>query len=281
MAAANLYDIIGYVSAIVNAADWVTVTDAVTNGTTTITSATASFTQADAGKYFSVANAGAAGKPLIGRIATVTNSTTVLSDTAATATLTVASLTYGGVSQDPRHPLWKIGKAVLNCDLEVCHQILKTPNHPRRNFFTFTTTTTAQNNTGVPLVSRSGEPLMLEIQHSDDTWRVGKRLPDNQINKLLTALNNESSVFSTGSEGYYILQDGQIYFTGDNVRVTTADVTLGEACQAPAEYSGVIGLLAASQIFLTEGDDLGASQMMAQLGASTLVQLINREAAIQ
>lgn len=277
MSTVDLYTVIGYVGGLVNSADWVTVNDCVTNGTTTITSASAAFTANDAGKYFSIANAGASGKPLVGRIATVTNATTIVSDTAATASLTLASLTYGGVSQDPRHPIWKITKAVLQADLEVCHAILKTPNHPRRNFFTFSTTTTAQTNTGVPLVSRSGDILMLEIQRSDSSWKVGKRVPENQINKIIAATDNESSLFSTGSEGYYTILDDQIYFVGDSVRVTAADLSLSTACQAPSEYQGVIGLLAAAQVFATEADDLNATQVLSQLGATSASQLIGRE----
>lgn len=64
-------------------ADLVIVGDAVCNGTTTITSATANFTSAVVGKAISVVACGAAGDTLVTTIATFVNSTTVTTTIAA------------------------------------------------------------------------------------------------------------------------------------------------------------------------------------------------------
>lgn len=54
-----------------------TVTDAVVNATTTVTSATAAFTSADVGKVVIIEGAGSGASTLIGRIAAVVNATTI------------------------------------------------------------------------------------------------------------------------------------------------------------------------------------------------------------
>ena len=66
------------------------VTDGVLNSTTTVTSATASFSQADVGKSIS-----ATGIPTGAYIASVTNSTTIILSAAATATATGVTVTIG------------------------------------------------------------------------------------------------------------------------------------------------------------------------------------------
>lgn len=277
MSVVNLAEAVGYVGGLLNTAEWDSVDDAsITSTSTTATSATAAFTQADVGKYFSIAGGAGSGKPLIGYIATVTNATTVELSVAAGATLTLARLQYGGKTDDPRHPLWKITQAVLQKDIEVCHAILKTPNHPRINSFTFSANSQrAQTGTGLPVVSHSGNLLMVEIKHTDASWRVGKMLPPELLPKLLTWLNNRSSLFTAASEGYYIVYNGQLYFTGTYIRETYADLSITpNACQAPQEYSGLVSLLAAADLFTTEGDDVSAAGLLAQLGGATLEQLI-------
>jgi hypothetical protein len=70
--------------------------DVVTNGTTTITSASAAFTAGDVGKAIMVNGAnGATSGPLLTTIASVTNSTTVVLAAAAGATATACSAVYG------------------------------------------------------------------------------------------------------------------------------------------------------------------------------------------
>jgi hypothetical protein len=280
MAVVDIRDAIGYVSGLINAADWDTVNDVTLNGTTTITSATATFTQADKGKYVSIAGAMTGAKPLLAYIASVTNATTAVLSSAADLSGTLFSMSYGGVSEDPRHPLWKITKAVLQKDLEICHAILGTANHPRRNHFTFTTTSSAQTGTGVAMVNRTGQERMVEIQLTGGSWVTGKSLAPDWLPKLITWISNRSSLFTAASEGFYCIDGGQIYFTGTNVRVTYVDLSLTPtACQSPQEYSSAVALLAAADIFATEGDDLNASQLLAQLGAQTAAALIAREIA--
>lgn len=278
MAVANLSNVVGYVTGLVNAADWLTVDDvSTTASSTTVTSASAAFTQADRGKYVSIANGLGTGKPLITRISSVTNATTIVLEDAATLTMTLATMMYGGVDEDPRHPLWKVTRAVLQKDLEICHAILDTPNHPRRNHFTFTTSTIVQTNTGVPMTNRSGLERMVEID-SGGTFRVGKRLDASWLPKMLTWINNKSSLLSAASDGWYCIVNGQIYFTGDNIRITYVNLTLdATACQAPQEYEGTIALLAAADLFATEGDDLNAAQLLSTLGMQTATALIAKE----
>ncbi len=279
MAVINLDDAVAYAASILNAADWVTVNDVVLNSSTTVTSASAAFTDNDAGKWVSIAKGAGGNKPLVGYIDSVTNATTVVLSVAAAVTINDASMSYGGRSEDPRHPLWKIAQAVLHKDLEICNAILKTSNHPRSNFFTPTTGITAQTGAGVAMVSHSGKLRMVEID-SGGTYRVAKELPRDMLNKLLTWLSNRSSLFTSASHGYYIISDGQLYFTGDNIRLTYVNLSLTPtACQAPDEYTGSVALLAAADLFATEGDDLQASAAMAQLGASTVAELIGREVA--
>lgn len=280
MAVINLTEATGYVSGLINSADWITINDAVLNATTTVTSVSAEFTQEDRGKYASITNGAVGGKPFIGMIASVTNATTIVLDTATTGIGTGFSMSYGGVTEDPRHPLWKITKAVLQKDLEICHAILGTPNHPRRNHFTFTPTTTAQTGTGVPMVTHSGWHRMVEIQHTDDKWRIAKELGPEWLSKLTTWINNRSNLFTAASEGYFCLFNGQLYFTGTHIRVTAVDlVTDSDACQAPQEYTGIVALLAAADLFATEGDDLNATQLLSTLGGQTAAALIAREGA--
>lgn len=281
MAIVQLLDAVSFTSALVNSADWKLVNDAVTtSSSSTVTSATASFTQNDVGKKFSIGGAVSGGRdPLVGTISTVTNGTTIVSSVAAGVSLTGASLMYGGRSEDPRHPLWAVTEAVLQKDMEICHEILKNPNHPRRNFFTFSANTPrSQTNTGLPVVNHSGELLMVEIKHSDNTWRVGKYVPPVFLPKLLTWLNNRSSLFSTASQGYYTILNNQLYFTGSQIRETFADLALNhQACQAPQEYTGAVCALAAALLFTTEGDDLQAAQILDQFGMSGGAKMIGQQ----
>lgn len=70
--------------------------DVVTNSTTTITSATASFTQADVGKYVMInGGAGTTSPPLVSTIQSVTNGTTAVLNNAATASQTGCAMVWG------------------------------------------------------------------------------------------------------------------------------------------------------------------------------------------
>lgn len=74
-----------------------TVADAVVSGqpTTTVTSATAAFTQADVGKLVTLNGAGASGAVLATTVATVVNSTTITVATTATTNVSAALLALG------------------------------------------------------------------------------------------------------------------------------------------------------------------------------------------
>ncbi len=275
MGLVTLSEVVGYVGGLLNTAAWDNLVDVTLNGTTAITSASAGFTQNDVGKYFSIPGGGGTNQPLIGYISAVGSATAATLSVAAAVSQTLANMQYGGVTDDPRHSLWKITKAILQKDLEVCHAILSQPNHPRRNFFTFSANTPRANtNTGLPVVSHSGELLMVEVKHTDTVWRVGKRLPEAWLPKLLTWLNNRSSLFSTASEGYYVTANGQLYFTGTFIRETYADLSLTAACQAPSEFTSMVAVLAAADCFATEGDDIAASQLLAGFGGASFAALI-------
>lgn len=281
MPTVSIDEVAGYVGGLLNSADWTTLTNVeITSSSATVTSAGAGWTQDDVGKYFSIAGGAGSNKPLLGYLSAVTSGSVATMSVNAGATLSLATMQYGGISEDPRHPLWKITKAILQKDLEVCHAILKSPNHPRRNFFTFNANSERANtDTGLPVISHSGELLMVEIKHTDTNWRVGKRLPESWLPKLLTWLNNRSSLFSAASEGYYIIHNGQFYFTGTYIRETYADLSISTTCQAPSEYTSIIAVLAAADCFATEGDDISASQLLATFGGASLAELVGGMAA--
>ena len=77
------------------------VLDGVTNSTTTFTSATANFTQADVGKAIRLPRAGAAGHALVTTIASVSNSTTVILANSALSNLSSDTATYGTDNTTP------------------------------------------------------------------------------------------------------------------------------------------------------------------------------------
>jgi hypothetical protein len=83
-----------------------TVTDAaMTNGASTLTSATAAFTSADVGKAVALTGAGAGGTIMNATILGVTNATTVSLDTNASATVSAATAKIGGIYvYDGTHP---------------------------------------------------------------------------------------------------------------------------------------------------------------------------------
>lgn len=84
------------------------VTDgAITTGTTTFTSATASFTSADVGTSIYIPGAGAAGAALVTQIRSLTNSTTVTLANAASTTVSGAAVKMGGITADGLHPATK------------------------------------------------------------------------------------------------------------------------------------------------------------------------------
>lgn len=82
-----------------------TVTDAaITNGSGTLTSATAAFTSADLGKDVNVAGAGAAGAVLTGVITTINSGTSVTITTQAGTTVSGARLAIAPYTTDGLHP---------------------------------------------------------------------------------------------------------------------------------------------------------------------------------
>jgi len=89
-------------------------TDAVTNGTTTLTSATAAFTQGDVNSWFVCVACGAAGADLITQIASVQSGTSVTLSTAATSSASGQSW-YFGIS----FPLLASKYYKLRCEIPV------------------------------------------------------------------------------------------------------------------------------------------------------------------
>jgi hypothetical protein len=80
------------------------VNDAVSNSTTTITSATASFTSADVGASVIIGGAGTAGADYRSAIRSVTNSTTVVMWTATATNVSSAQMVIGELTSDGVHP---------------------------------------------------------------------------------------------------------------------------------------------------------------------------------
>lgn len=86
----RVFNILDYGAKIGNA-----VNDAVTNSTTTLTSATAAFTQDDVGKIIMVTGANTASATLKTTIASVSNATTIILTAAATSSHTAVQVSYG------------------------------------------------------------------------------------------------------------------------------------------------------------------------------------------
>lgn len=88
------------------------VTDAVSNATTTITSATANFTIADVGATVFFPGAAASGADYGGTIKSVTNSTTAVLFTATATSVSGGGLVIGGLTADGIHP-WVTGHTYI------------------------------------------------------------------------------------------------------------------------------------------------------------------------
>lgn len=261
MALASLTKLTEYVSSLLNAASWNIVLDGVTNGTTTLTSATALFATADKGKTISVSGAGVGGLTLLTTIASVTNATTIVMADAATSTAVAHVVSFGGRSYDPRHTEPVIQEAILQKDLEVCVEILNEPNHPQRANFTPFAPATVTNGTQVP--AHTGVLSLVVIDITGPLTVFGIEVP---FHKLMMWMRNAGVQFSTTREGYYAIDRNQLYYTGTSARVTGVLLTKTTACQAPVEYSNIIAVNAAADLFATEGDDLQASELFNKVG---------------
>lgn len=255
-----------FVASIANAAAWKIVLDGVSNGTTTLTSATAQFVSSDKGKTITVTGAGVGGATLLTTIASVTNATTIIMAVAATSTATAHVVSFGGRSEDPRHSEPEITEAALEADAEECREILVDPLNPRRAAFTETVTVLAQ---GEQLPSRTGAIGKVEIQHGDAVWRTAQPAP---LHKILR-WNNDATVFSSTTnvtDGYYDTSTGNLEYTGTSARVSTVNFVKGTTPQAPDESQPSVVARALRLLFLKEGDDVSAATLLNQVGMSGL-----------
>lgn len=251
---------------ICNSAAWNIVTDGVTNGTTTLTSATAVFVTSDKGKTITVTGAGVAGVTLLTTIASVTNATTIVMADAATSTATAHTVSYGGRSADPRHAEPEIIEAVLEADAEECREILADPQNPRRGAFTEIVTVMAK---GDQLPSRTGALGKVEIQHADAVWRTGFIAPLSKIQKW----NRDATTFSTTTnvtDGYYDVSTGNLEYTGTSARVSSVNFAKGTTPQAPDESQSSVVARALRILMLKEGDSVEAAQLLGQIGMQGL-----------
>jgi len=255
-----------FVASIANSASWSIVVDGVTNGTTTLTSATAAFVSADKGKTITVTGAGVAGVTLLTTIASVTNSTTIIMADAATSTGTAHTVSFGGRSADPRHAEPEIIEAVLEADAEECREILADPQNPRRAAFTEVVTVMAK---GDQLPSRTGAIGKVEIQHGDTTWRTAQIAP---LYKILR-WNGDTTTFSTSTnvtDGFYDISTGNLEYTGTSARVSTVSFVKGLVPQAPDESQSNVVARALRILFLKEGDDVQAASLLDKIGMTGL-----------
>lgn len=262
--AASVTKITEYTASLLNSSKWIVVEDGVTNGTTTLTSATAAFASSDKGKTISITGAGVAGVTLLTTIVSVTNATTIIMADTATSTATAHTVSFGGRSYDPRHTEPVIQEAVLQKDLVVCTEILNDPNHPQRGNFTPFAPAIVAN--GAQLPPHTGALNLVEIQFTTgSTWRVGMDAP---FHKILRWSRNFGSQLVTSNlyEGVFAVNNDQLFYTGVSARVTGVLLAKTTACQAPVEYASKIALLAAADLFATEGDDLQATQLLSQAG---------------
>lgn len=255
-----------FVSSISNAASWKIVLDGVSNGTTTLTSATAQFVSSDKGKTITITGAGVAGATLLTTIASVTNGTTIVMADAATSTATAHVISFGGRSEDPRHAEPEIIEAVLEADAEECREILSDPMNPRRAAFTETLTVLAK---GDQLPSRTGAIGKVEIQHTDAIWRTAQVAP---LFKILR-WNQDTVTFPASTsvtDGFFDTSTGNLEYSGVSARVSTVNFVKGVAPQAPDESQSAVVSRALRILFLKEGDDTTAAGLLDKIGMQSM-----------
>lgn len=260
-----------FVASICNSAAWRIVTDGVTNGTTTLTSATAAFVSSDKGKTITVTGAGVGGATLLTTIASVTNATTIVMADAAVSTATAHVVSYGGRSEDPRHAEPEIIEAVLEADAEECREILADPQNPRRAAFTEVVTVLAK---GAQLPSRTGSIGKVEVQHTDAVWRTAQSAPLFKIIRW----NQDATTFPASTsvtDGYFDTSTGNLEYTGVSARVSTVNFVKGLVPQAPDESQSNVVSRALRILFLKEGDDVAAAGLLDKIGMTGL-QLAGR-----
>lgn len=255
-----------FVASVANAARWSIVTDGVTNGTTTLTSATAIFVTSDKGKTITVSGAGVGGATLLTTIASVTNATTIILTDAATSTATAHVVSYGGRSEDPRHAEPEIIEAVLEADAEECREILADPRNPRWAAFAETVTVLVK---GAQLPSRTGAIGKIEIQHADGIWRTAQTAP---LYKILR-WNNDSTTFSATTnvtDGFCDVSTGNLEYTGTSARVSYVNFIKSTTPQSPDESQSNVVARALRILFLKEGDSVEAAGLLDKVGMSGL-----------
>lgn len=263
----DLRKTVEFVASIANAASWKVVTDGVsTNGSGIVTSATAQFVQSDIGKTITVGGAGPGTTTLLSRIQTYTNATTVTMADVASTSATALVISFGGRSEDARHPEPEIIEAVLEADAEECREILADPTNPRHSAFTETVTVLAQ---GDSLPSRTGAISKIEIQHADSVWRVGQIAP---LHKILR-WNQDATTFpatTSITDGYFDLSTGNAKYTGTSLRVSAVNFVKTNVPQAPDESQSSVVVRALRILFLKEGDDVNAAGLLDKIGMASL-----------
>lgn len=264
--AISLAKTVEQVTNVLNAASWKIVTDGITNGTTTLTSATAQFVSADKGKTIAISGAGVAGATLLTTIASVTNATTVVMADAATSTATAHTVSFGGRSEDPRHAEPEIIEAVLEADAEECREILANPQNPRRAAFSETVTVLAK---GAQIPSRTGSIGKVEVQHTDTVWRTAIPAPLFKIQRW----NQDATTFPASTsvvDGYFDASTGNLEYTGVSARVSTVNFIKGTAPQSPDESQSNVVMRALRILTTKEGDDPTVAALMDKMGMAGL-----------
>lgn len=263
----DLRKTVEFVASIANAASWKVVTDAVaTGGFNTITSATAQFTPADIGKTATMTGTGVSGATQLSTITFYVSPTVVNVSQTALNNVTNATFSFGGRSEDARHPEPEIIEAVLEADAEECREILADPTNPRRKSFTETITVLTQ---GEELPDRTGAIGKIEIQHADSVWRVGQIAP---LHKILR-WNQDATTFpatTSITDGYFDLSTGNAKYTGTSLRVSAVNFVKTLVPQAPDESQSAVVARALRILFLKEGDDANAAGLLDKIGMTSL-----------
>lgn len=256
-----------FVASIANSAKWSVALDAITTAaSTTVTSATAQFTTSMVGMTATITGAGTGGATLLTSFSAYISATQMTLANAAVRTTASATLSFGGRSEDPRHAEPEIIEAVLEADAEECREILADPQNPRRADFGETLTVLAK---GDQLPSRTGAIGKIEIQHGDGTWRTARIAP---LYKILQ-WNNDSTTFSTTTnvtDGFCDISTGNLEYTGTSARVTYVSFVKGTTPQAPDESQSNVVARALRLLFLKEGDDVAAANLLNQIGMAGL-----------
>lgn len=179
-----------------------------------------------------------------------------------------------------------IRQAVKEAAILIARAIVINPNHVHRNLFVDASQPLSY---GGELPDMSAEPDVIEIKPHNSTpekWIVGVPRDVQQIQSFVNDAHDLYSTDAYNTEdsplgGYYAIQNGRIYFTGEAARIYAPKINNQTVITlVPDEYEPTWVSLAVG-LTVKEGDNLfPIAQYYYQLGASDLAMISNM-AAVQ